>query len=101
MQIKSTRQLSRLLILPLITVMICACGIRGTDDERGTDIRVGALEERIQKLESQAASQAKSLEQMRDGQKTANEALASAQASQSCCDATNEKIDRIIQRQNR
>ncbi|MEY3136937.1 MAG: hypothetical protein RL580_669, partial [Pseudomonadota bacterium] len=31
-------------------------------------------------------------------QSTANQALAAAQASQSCCDATNEKIDRMFKR---
>lgn len=31
-------------------------------------------------------------------QTAANQALAAAQASQSCCDATNEKIDRMFRR---
>ncbi len=31
-------------------------------------------------------------------QSAANQALAAAQASQSCCDATNEKIDRMFRR---
>jgi Alanine-zipper, major outer membrane lipoprotein len=31
-------------------------------------------------------------------QSTANQALAAAHASQSCCDATNEKIDRMFKR---
>ena len=32
-------------------------------------------------------------------QSTANQALAAAHASQSCCDATNEKIDRMFAKQ--
>ncbi|MGA1730974.1 MAG: Lpp/OprI family alanine-zipper lipoprotein, partial [Steroidobacteraceae bacterium] len=31
-------------------------------------------------------------------QNTANQALSAAQASQQCCDATNEKIDRMFQK---
>ncbi|HMD58598.1 MAG TPA: alanine-zipper protein [Steroidobacteraceae bacterium] len=42
---------------------------------------------------AQAASQAAS-----GAQSTANQALAAAHASQSCCDATNEKIDRMFKR---
>ncbi|HYC08027.1 MAG TPA: alanine-zipper protein [Steroidobacteraceae bacterium] len=42
---------------------------------------------------AQSASQAAS-----GAQSTANQALAAAHASQSCCDATNEKIDRMFKR---
>ena len=42
---------------------------------------------------AQSAGQAAS-----GAQSTANQALAAAHASQSCCDATNEKIDRMFKR---
>ena len=42
---------------------------------------------------AQSATQAAS-----GAQSTANQALAAAHASQSCCDATNEKIDRMFKR---
>ena len=42
---------------------------------------------------AQSASQAASA-----AQSTANQAVAAAHASQSCCDATNEKIDRMFKR---
>jgi cell division protein ZapA (FtsZ GTPase activity inhibitor) len=47
----------------------------------------------------QANSAAQSAGQAASGaQSTANQALAAAHASQSCCDATNEKIDRMFKR---
>jgi hypothetical protein len=46
-----------------------------------------------------AHSAAQSAGQAASGaQSTANQALAAAHASQSCCDATNEKIDRMFKR---
>jgi murein lipoprotein len=46
-----------------------------------------------------ANSAAQSAGQAASGaQSTANQALAAAHASQSCCDATNEKIDRMFKR---
>jgi uncharacterized protein DUF3359 len=46
-----------------------------------------------------ASSAAASAGQAASGaQSTANQALAAAHASQSCCDATNEKIDRMFKR---
>ena len=48
---------------------------------------------------TQANSAAASAGQAASGaQSTANQALAAAHASQSCCDATNEKIDRMFKR---
>jgi murein lipoprotein len=47
----------------------------------------------------QANSAASSANQAASGaQSTANQAVAAAHASQSCCDATNEKIDRMFKR---
>jgi len=47
----------------------------------------------------QANSAAQSANQAASGaQSTANQAVAAAHASQSCCDATNEKIDRMFKR---
>src|ERR1700732_180796 len=47
----------------------------------------------------QANSAAQSAGQAASGaQSTANQALAAAHASQSCCDATNEQIDRMFKR---
>lgn len=44
-----------------------------------------------------AASAASSAKTAADGaQSTANQALQAAQASQACCDATNEKMDRMF-----
>ena len=48
---------------------------------------------------SSASSAASEARQMASGaQSTANQALSAANASQACCDATNEKIDRMFQK---
>ena len=48
---------------------------------------------------SEASRVANEARQMASGaQSTANQALSAANASQACCDATNEKIDRMFQR---
>lgn len=54
-------------------------GMKASSDTATTDARAAA--------QSAAAAQT-----------AANQALAASQASQSCCDATNEKIDRMFKR---
>jgi len=53
----------------------------------------------VKSTADQANSAAQSAGQAAGGaQTTANQALAAGHASQSCCDATNEKIDRMFKR---
>jgi hypothetical protein len=52
-----------------------------------------------QKAADAAASAASSAKSSADSaQSTANQALQAAQSSQACCDATNEKIDRMFKK---
>jgi hypothetical protein len=62
-------------------------------------VRLQSESEAIRKSADDAASAAHSASQVAAGaQSTANQAMAGAQSSQACCDATNEKIDRMFKR---
>lgn len=84
-------------------------GLVGCTDLKPLQAEVADLKSQVGKLQSdvqaakqtadQANSAAQSASQAASGaQSTANQALAASQASQSCCDATNEKIDRMFRR---
>jgi hypothetical protein len=84
-------------------------GLVGCTDLKPLQAEVADLKSQVGKLQSdvqaakqsadQANSAAQSAGQAASGaQSTANQALAASQASQSCCDATNEKIDRMFRR---
>jgi hypothetical protein len=51
-----------------------------------------------QAADAAAAAAASAKSAADSAQNTANQALQAAQASQSCCDATNEKIDRMFKK---
>jgi murein lipoprotein len=81
----------------------------GCTDLKPMQAQVDDLKSQVGRLQSELASAksaadsanstAQSANQAASGaQSTANQALAAAQASQSCCDATNEKIDRMFRR---
>jgi hypothetical protein len=84
-------------------------GMAGCTDLKPLQAQVDDLKAQVAKLggdlssarssADQANSAAQSASQAASGaQSTANQALAAAHASQSCCDATNEKIDRMFKR---
>ena len=71
----------------------------------GSNIRLDTLEEKVGLLEQEHAAAQASAASAAAAQRTAESAQAAADAalkaandSQSCCDATNEKIDRMFQR---
>ncbi|MGH8309420.1 MAG: Lpp/OprI family alanine-zipper lipoprotein [Steroidobacteraceae bacterium] len=83
--------------------------LAGCTDLKPMQAQVDDLKSQVGRLQSELASAksaadsanstAQSANQAASGaQSTANQALAAAQASQSCCDATNEKIDRMFRR---
>jgi hypothetical protein len=83
--------------------------LAGCTDLKPLQAQVDDLKSQVGRLQSELASAksaadsanstAQSANQAASGaQSTANQALAAAQASQSCCDATNEKIDRMFRR---
>ena len=84
-------------------------GLAGCPDLKPLQAQVEDLKAQVSKVQSDlssaksaadsANSAAQSASQAASGaQSTANQALAAAQASQTCCDATNEKIDRMFRR---
>jgi len=90
--------------LPLAAVLLGAC-----TDLKPLQAEVDTLKTQVARLQSetaaarqsadQASSAAQSATQAASGaQSSANQALAAAQASQSCCDMTNEKIERMFRR---
>lgn len=62
------------------------------------ETKVGQLEQEVATANANAANAPVALEAAEAAQITADEALAVAVGSQECCDATNEKIDRMFQR---
>src|SRR5262245_12429134 len=87
-----------------------AAGMLGAcTDLKPLQAEVETLKSQVTRLQSetaaarqsadQASSAAQSATQAASGaQSSANQALAAAQASQSCCDSTNEKIERMFRR---
>jgi len=83
--------------------------LAGCTDLKPLQAQIDTLKTEVSGLQSQvaaaksaadsASSAASSASSAASGaQSAANQALAAAQASQSCCDATNEKIDRMFRR---
>jgi hypothetical protein len=92
-----------------VAAVAVVIGLVGCTDLKPLQAEVADLKSQVGKLQSdvasakqsadQANSAAQSASQAASGaQSTANQALAASQASQSCCDATNEKIDRMFRR---
>jgi hypothetical protein len=84
-------------------------GLAGCTDLKPIQAQIDDLKAQVAKAQNDVASAksaadsagsaASSAGQAASGaQSTANQALAAAHASQSCCDATNEKIDRMFKR---
>jgi hypothetical protein len=89
-----------------VAVMV---GLAGCTDLKPIQAQIDDLKSQVAKNANDASaaksaadsanSAAASAGQAASGaQSTANQALAAAHASQSCCDATNEKIDRMFKR---
>ena len=84
-------------------------GLAACTDLKPLEAKVADLQSQVSKLQGdvsgaksaadQANSAAQSAGQAASGaQSTANQPPAASHASQSCCDATNEKIDRMFKR---
>jgi len=97
------------IVVKVAAVAVVVAGLAGCQDLKPLQADIADLKSQVSKLQSDlsaakssadsASSAAQSASQAASGaQSTANQALAAAQASQSCCDATNEKIDRMFRR---
>ena len=82
----------------LVTAAGCASQ-KAIDEARAVADRAAQDAVAAKQAADAAASAAAAARSAADSaQSTANQALQAAQASQACCDATNEKIDRMFQR---
>lgn len=87
-------------VAALLLVSAAGCVSQQTVDEiRATADRAAQDAAAAKQAADGAASAAASAQRAADSaQSTANQALQAAQAAQACCDATNEKIDRMFQK---
>jgi len=95
--------------LPLAGALLAFAMLAGCTDLKPLQAEVADLKSQVARLNTdtqaarqsadQAASAAQSASQTASSaQSAANQAMAAAQASQSCCDATNEKVERMFRR---
>ena len=77
----------------LALVILSGCAANTALEER-----VSLLEQEVAAAKSAAASAAAAQRTAESAQAAADAALKAANDSQACCDATNEKIDRMFQR---
>jgi murein lipoprotein len=93
----------------VVAALVVVIGLAGCTDLKPIQAQIDDLKSQVAKnaadvsavksTADQANSAAQSAGQAASGaQSSANQALAAAHASQSCCDATNEKIDRMFKR---
>ncbi len=94
---------------PLFAIMAAALLASGCTDLKPMQAQIDDLKSQVARVSSDtsalkassdaAAADARNANQSAAAaQSAANQALAAAQASQSCCDATNEKMDRMFRR---
>jgi murein lipoprotein len=96
-------------VVKAAAAVVMVVGLAACTDLKPLQADIADLKSQLAKTQSDVAaakssadsanSAAQSASQAASGaQSTANQALAAAHASQSCCDATNEKIDRMFKR---
>jgi hypothetical protein len=96
-------------VVKVAAAVVAVVGLAACTDLKPLQAEVADLKAQLAKVQGdasaakssadQANSAAQSASQAASGaQSTANQAVAAAHASQSCCDATNEKIDRMFKR---
>jgi hypothetical protein len=88
-----------LLALVMVVSVGCTTGMQSDLDALNT--RVDLLEQEVQSAKAAKAASANAAAAMRsaeNAQMTADEALLLSAEGIACCDATNEKVDRMFQR---
>lgn len=79
----------------VVIAMLLATGCTQTKAQiEALETKVGMLEQQVASASSNASS---AVNAAAAAQVTADEAVALSAASQACCDATNEKLDRMFQ----
>jgi hypothetical protein len=83
-------------VLLVVTLVSGCAGMQSDIDALKT--RVDLLEQEVAAANASSANGAAAMRAANSAQVTADEALAVAADSVACCDATNEKVDRMFQR---
>jgi murein lipoprotein len=79
--------------------MVLATGCTGMQNQiDALETKVGQLEQQVASANANSANASTALQAAEAAQATADEALVVAAEGVACCDATNEKIDRMFQR---
>jgi hypothetical protein len=82
-----------------VLVILLASGCSGMQNQIDSlESKVGQLEQEVAAANANSANGTAALQAAEAAQATADEALVIAAESAACCDATNEKIDRMFQR---
>jgi len=89
-----------IVMLAMLMVAGCSTITQAQFDELSAKVdRIAADASQAKSAADAAGASASEARQMASGaQSTANQALNAANQSQACCDATNQKIDRMFQR---
>jgi hypothetical protein len=84
------------------TALVSVLELAPTAPGIGQDAELGDLRKQVQDLRDDVAAMRGDVEAAtikgKEALATANHALASAQAGQSCCDSTHEKLDRMFRK---
>ena len=83
-------------VLLAVTFITGCTGMRSDID--ALNARVDLLEQEVAAANAAAANSSAAMQAAENAQVTADEALAIGAESMACCDATNEKVDRMFQR---
>jgi cell division septum initiation protein DivIVA len=95
----NTKVQTAIKVSAIALAMVLATGCTGTQNQiDALETKVGQLEQQVASANANSANASTALQAAEAAQATADEALVVAAEGVACCDATNEKIDRMFQR---
>jgi hypothetical protein len=95
----NTKVQTAIKVSAIALAMVLATGCTGTQNQiDALETKVGQLEQQVASANANSANASTALQAAEAAQATADEALVVAAEGIACCDATNEKIDRMFQR---
>jgi murein lipoprotein len=95
----NTKVQTAIKVSAIALAMVLATGCTGMQNQIDSlETKVGQLEQQVASANANSANASTALQAAEAAQATADEALVVAAEGVACCDATNEKIDRMFQR---
>ena len=95
----NTKVQTAIKVSAIALAMVLATGCTGMQNQiDALETKVGQLEQQVASANASSANASTALQAAEAAQATADEALVVAAEGVACCDATNEKIDRMFQR---